>query len=319
MDFGFLGGIRINRSAVEARAKQLATRRTFKKEAQVAAYLNIVRCLDLTTLKGDDTEGRTRQLCGKALNPVKRTTLESLELPALPLTVGAVCVYPAMVRAAVAAVGGQIPVASVATGFPAGQTGVDVGNGQADFSAKWREIELAIKAGAKEVDIVITRPLVLNGKFDELYRELAAIHRDFGEKAKIKTILGVGDLRTLENVAKASAVAIAASADGDFIKTSTGFEETNATLEAGIVMARQIRASGRRIGLKPAGGIRTGKDAMLWYSLMLEELGEAWCFPELFRIGANSAEDGLLADIGRQLDHLANDGRYSSFDYQPVG
>ena len=302
-------GIRINRSAVEARAKTLGTRRTFKVEAQAAAYLNIIRCIDLTTLTGGDTEDRVRRLCGKALCPVDRALLSKFDLATMPLTVGAVCDYPNMVSAAVKALDGKVPVASVATGFPAGQT---------PLTTRLLEIEMALDSGAKEIDIVINRPLALAGEWHALYQELCYLRNACGDKAVMKTILAVGDLKTLDNVAKAAAVAIMASRDGDFIKTSTGFEETNATLEAGLVMARQIRESGRRIGLKPAGGIKTAKDAMLWYSLMLEELGEDWCFPQLFRIGASSGDGGLLIDLGRQLHHLAV-GRYSASHHQAMG
>ncbi len=300
--------IRINRSAVEARAKTLGTRRTFKVEAQAACYLNIVRCIDLTTLKGDDTEGRVERLCAKALNPVDRVLLGKMNLATLPITVGAVCVYPNLVPAAANALRGRVPVASVATGFPAGQT---------PYASREKEIEMAIGYGAAEIDIVIPRAKVFAGRWQSLYEELTLL-RDACGKARMKTILGVGDLKTLDNVAKAAAVAIAASRNGDFIKTSTGFEDTNATLETGLVMARQIRESGRRIGLKPAGGIKTAKDAMLWYALMLEELGEDWCRPELFRIGASSGQEGLLNDINRQLSHLVR-GTYSAFHRQSIG
>ena len=131
----------------------------------------------------------------------------------------------------------------------------------------------------------------------------------------MKIILGVGDLETMEQIARASEVALEVCRDGDFIKTSTGFEKTNATLEAGIVMARAIRESGKRVGLKPAGGVKTAKDAMLWYALMLEELGAEWCRPDLFRIGASGGPaDVLVGDLNRQLYHLESDGHYSAFN-----
>ena len=265
--------------------------------------------MDLTTLAGDDTPGRVRRLCAKALAPVEGETLAALGLDSLPLTAGAVCVYPAQVKTAVECLEGQIPVASVATGFPAGQTFIDV---------KLREIELAIRAGATEIDVVISREKVLTAKWKSLYDELVRYRQVCGSRARLKTILGVGNLETLANVAAASAVAILAGSD--FIKTSTGFEPTNATLPTGIVMVRQIRrfqASGllgsSRVGFKPAGGIRTGKEAMLWLILMLEELGEDWTKPHLFRIGAS----GLLTDIERQLRHLAF-GRYANAQYHPM-
>jgi deoxyribose-phosphate aldolase len=200
-------------------------------------------------------------------------------------------------------------VASVATGFPAGQT----------FSkVKLTEIDLAIKAGAREIDVVISREKALTGKWKSLYDEIVTYREICSARAKLKTIVGVGNLGTLANVAAASAVAIMAGSD--IIKTSTGFEPTNASLPSGLTMVRQIRrlmemgvTKNRPIGFKPAGGIRTAKDAMLWLILMLEELGPEWTKPDLFRIGAS----GLLTDLERQLRHLAF-GRYSNVQYRPM-
>lgn len=306
-DPGLVHAMRVNRSAIEARAVELGTRRTFKVEAQAAAYVTAIRCMDLTTLAGDDTAGRVARLCAKALHPVEPEILQALHLP--PITVAAVCVYPAQVQAAVDALGGRIPVASVATGFPAGQTFLGL---------KTKEIDLAIRAGATEIDIVISREKVLTGQWKSLYDEIVAYRNVCGARAKLKTILGVGNLETLSNVAAASAVAIMAGSDT--IKTSTGFEPTNATLETGLVMVRQIRRFmdlgllGKRIvGFKPAGGIRTAKDAMLWLTLMLEEMGPEWVSPDRFRLGASA----LLTDIERQLRHLAY-GRYSNAQYHPM-
>jgi deoxyribose-phosphate aldolase len=232
-----------------------------------------------------------------------------LGLAPLALTTGAVCVYPAQVRTAVEALGGRIPVASVATGFPAAQT---------YMSVKLKEIDLAIKDGAMEIDIVISREKVLTGKWKSLYDEIVAYRDVCGARAKLKTILGVGNLQTLTNIAAASAVAIMAGSDT--IKTSTGFEPSNATLPSGLVMVRQIRRfmdlgllDGHPVGFKPAGGIRSAKDSMLWLILMLEELGPEWTQPGLFRIGAS----GLLTDIERQLHHLAF-GRYANAEYHPM-
>ena len=309
-DLSLVNDIRVNRSAVEARAQTLGTRRTFKVEAQAAAYLRAVQCIDLTTLSGDDTSGRIERLGAKALKPISSEILEKLGIPDFYPTVGAVCVYPAMVKDAVSILGEKIPVASVATGFPAGQI---------PFFLKVKEIEYCLDEGATEIDIVISRKLVLEGKWQRLYEEIKFFRAVCGEKAKMKTILGVGDLKTLENVAKASAVAIMAGSD--FIKTSTGFEPTNATLEAGLIMARQIRrffqlSVPRKtiVGFKAAGGIKTAKDAMLWLILILEELGEDWAKPDFFRIGASS----LLNDLERQLYHLAT-GRYSAEHHHPMG
>jgi deoxyribose-phosphate aldolase len=307
-DIGLVQSLRVNRSAVEARAIELGTRRTFKVEAQVAAYLAAIRCIDLTTLAGDDTPGRVARLCAKAIMPLEHEIVQALGISS-PLTVGAVCVYPAQVKSAVQFLKGRIPVASVATGFPAGQTFQQL---------KLKEIDLAIKAGAMEIDVVISREKVLTGKWKSLYDEVVAYRDVCGSRAKLKTILGVGNLETLTNVAAASAVAIMAGSDT--IKTSTGFEPTNATLPTGLVMVRQIRRfidlgvlGKQRVGFKPAGGIRSAKDSMLWMTLMLEELGSDWTRPDLFRIGAS----GLLNDIERQLRHLAF-GRYANAQYHPM-
>jgi deoxyribose-phosphate aldolase len=309
-DIGLVQSIRVNRSAVEARATELGTRRSFKVEAQVAAYLAAIRCIDLTTLAGDDTAGRVARLCAKAIAPLEHEIIAAFGIGSLPLMVGAVCVYPAQVRTAVQCLHGRIPVASVATGFPAGQTFMNV---------KLTEIDLAIKAGASEIDVVISREKVLTGKWKALYDEIVTYREACAHRARLKTILGVGNLETLTNIAAASAVAIMAGSDT--IKTSTGFEPTNATLTSGLAMVRQIRRfadlgvlNDQRVGFKPAGGIRTAKDSMLWLTLMLEELGPEWTKPNLFRIGAS----GLLTDIERQLRHLAF-GRYSNAQYHPMG
>ena len=309
-DAGLIQSIRVNRSAVEARTAELGTRRTFKVEAQAAAYLAAIRCIDLTTLAGDDTPGKVARLCAKALAPVEQEIIAALGVGIQPLTTAAVCVYPAQVKTAVEALKGRIPVASVATGFPAAQTFMKI---------KLAEIDLAIKAGATEIDIVISREKVLTGKWKSLYDEIVAYRDMCGTRAKLKSILGVGNLETLSNIAAASAVAILAGSDT--IKTSTGFEPTNATLPVGLTMVRQIRRfhdmgmlKETKIGFKPAGGIRTAKDAMLWLTLMLEELGPEYTQPELFRMGAS----GLLTDIERQLRHLAF-GRYANAQYHPMG
>jgi deoxyribose-phosphate aldolase len=309
-DAGLIQSIRVNRSAVEARASELGTRRTFKVEAQAAAYLTAIRCIDLTTLSGDDTPGKVARLCAKALAPVEQEIIAALGVAMQPLTTAAVCVYPAQVKTAVEALHGRIPVASVATGFPAAQTFMKI---------KLAEIDMAIKAGATEIDIVISREKVLTGKWKSLYDEIVACREMCGTRAKLKTILGVGNLETLANIAAASAVAILGGSDT--IKTSTGYEPTNATLPVGLIMVRQIRrfhdmgmVKGKQIGFKPAGGIRTAKDAMLWLTLMLEELGPEYTQPQLFRMGAS----GLLTDIERQLRHLAF-GRYANAQYHPMG
>lgn len=302
--------VHINRSAVEARAQTLGTRRTFKVEAQAAAYLRAITCMDLTTLAGDDTRGKVERLCAKALRPVNPELLDKLGVKEMSLTVGAVCLYHELIAPAVAVLKGRIPIAAVSTGFPAGQTPMEV---------KLKEIEYSIAAGATEIDVVISRSLALTGQWKKLYEQIKLFKEACRDKAKMKTILGVGNLGTLETVAKTSAVAIMAGSD--FIKTSTGFETTNATLEAGLVMVREIRrfvslrgTDNCKVGFKPAGGIRTAKDAMQWLILMKEELGDEWTKPDLFRIGASA----LLTDIERQLWHLST-GRYSAVHHHAMG
>ncbi|WP_336801519.1 deoxyribose-phosphate aldolase [Kaistia sp. MMO-174] len=293
-------GAQVNTSAAERRAATLTTRRTVKKEYQAAWLVKAVTLIDLTTLAGDDTPGRVQRLCAKARRPFREDLVEALGLQANPPKVGAVCVYPTMVAPAVKALEGSgIPVASVATGFPAGLT---------PLKQRLEEIHYAVGEGAHEIDIVITRAHVLNGDWQALYDEVAAMREACGE-AHLKAILATGDLKTLRNVYKASMVAMQAGAD--FIKTSTGKEDVNATLPVSLVMCRAIRdylaLTGFKIGFKPAGGLRTAKDAMAWLILMKEELGNDWLEPDLFRIGASS----LLADIERQIEHYVT-GRYSS-------
>ena len=290
----------VNASAVERRAATLTTRRSVKKEWQAAWLVKAMTCIDLTTLSGDDTPGRVRRLCAKARRPLSDELLAALDLAEMDLTVAAVCVYPTMVVPAVKALEGSgIPVASVATGFPAGLT---------PLKQRLDEIRYAVSEGAAEIDIVITRAHVLNREWRALYDEVAAMREACGA-AHLKTILGTGDLKTLRNVYAASMVAMQAGAD--FIKTSTGKEDVNATLPVSLVMLRALRdyreRAGVDIGFKPAGGLRTAKDALAWLILMREELGVQWMQPDLFRIGAS----GLITDIERQLDHYAT-GRYSA-------
>lgn len=290
--------VQVNLSATERRAASLGTRRTVKKEWQAAWLLQAIRCIDLTTLAGDDTAGRVARLCAKARQPVRGDLLEALGVG--PITVGAVCVYPTMVPYAVRALEGSgIPVASVATGFPAGLTPLPL---------RLAEIAYAVEQGAEEIDIVITREHVLTANWQALYDEVAAMRHACGA-AHMKAILGTGDLRTLTNVYRASMVAMQAGAD--FIKTSTGKEEVNATLPVSLTMVRALRdyrdLTGHRVGFKPAGGLKTAKDAMAWLILMKEEMGTRWMQPDLFRIGASS----MLGDIERQLEHHVT-GRYSA-------
>ncbi len=292
----------VNLSAAERRAATLTTRRTVKKAWQAAWLVRAIECIDLTTLAGDDTPGRVERLCAKARQPLRPDLADALGLSGYGLHTGAVCVYPSMVAGAVKALEGTgIPVASVATGFPAGLT---------PLSTRLAEIRYAVEQGAHEIDIVIHRAQVLTGDWPALYDELRQMRAACGH-AHMKAILATGELKTLTNVYRASMVAMMAGAD--FIKTSTGMEAVNATLPVSLVMVRAIRdylaLTGLHVGFKPAGGIRAAKDAIAWLILMKEELGNEWLRPDLFRIGASS----LLGDIERQIEHYVT-GRYSSAD-----
>lgn len=293
-------GVQVNLSAVERRAATLPARRSVKKEYQAAWLVKALTCIDLTTLAGDDTPARVQRLCAKAKRPLGDELVEALGLADAPPKVGAVCVYPAMVPAAVKALAGSgIPVASVATGFPSGLT---------PLPQRLAEIRYAVEEGAEEIDIVINRQQVFAQDWQALYDEVVAMREACGP-AHLKAILATGDLKTLRNVYKASMVAM--QAGSDFIKTSTGKEDVNATLPVSLVMLRALRdygeETGFKIGFKPAGGLKTAKDALNWQFLMKEELGRRWLEPDLFRIGASS----LLGDIERQLEHFVT-GRYSA-------
>lgn len=307
LNLDWLEGLDVNFSAVERRTSTLLGRRTVKKEWQAAWLLKAIACMDLTTLSGDDTPGRVKRLCAKARQPLRNDIVEALGIEKLHLTTGAVCVYHEMVETAVRALEGtNIPVAAVAAGFP---------HGLSPLKQRLQEIRESVTAGAREIDIVITRGHVLTGNWQALYDEVKAFREACGE-AHLKSILATGELATMRNVAKASMVAMMAGSD--FIKTSTGKESVNANLNVTMVMIRMIREffdeTGYKIGYKPAGGIATAKDVMNYQFLMKEELGNEWLQPDLFRIGASS----LLADIERQLEHFIT-GRYSANNRHPVG
>ena len=298
--------IQINLTGTETRAATLTTRRTVKKEYQAAWLVKAMQCIDLTTLAGDDTAGRVHRLAAKARRPLRDDIVAALGLSDNPPTVGAVCVYPTMVGPAVKALHGSgIPVASVATGFPTGLT---------PLPQRLAEIRYAVDMGAGEIDIVINRAQVLCQEWSALYDEICAMREACGE-AHMKAILATGDLKTLRNVYKASMVAMMAGAD--FIKTSTGKEDVNATLPVSLIMLRALRdygdLTGEMIGFKPAGGLRTAKDALNWLILMKEELGVRWMQPDLFRIGAST----MLSDIERQLEHYVT-GRYSATSHHAL-
>ena len=298
LDLDWVRRMQANTSAIERRAATLPGRRTVKKDYQAAWLCKAISCIDLTTLAGDDTAGRVHRLCAKARQPVRADLLKALGMEGL--TVGAVCVYHDMIEPAVEALEGSgIPVAAVSTGFPAGLS---------PFHLRVKEIEESVKAGAREIDIVISRRHVLTGDWQALYDEMRTFRAACGD-AHVKAILATGELGTLRNVARASVVCMMAGAD--FIKTSTGKESVNATLPVSLVMIRAIRdyyaRMGVRVGYKPAGGISKAKDALVYLALIKEELGDDWLSPHLLRFGASS----LLGDIERQLEHHVT-GRYSA-------
>jgi deoxyribose-phosphate aldolase len=259
LDLDWVAAVQANTSAIERRAATLPGRRSVKKEFQAAWLLKAISLIDLTTLSGDDTVGRVQRLCAKARQPVRAEMLEALGMPGL--TTGAVCVYHEMVETAVRALEGtNIPVAAVSTGFPAGLS---------PFHLRIAEIGESVKAGAREIDIVISRRHALTGNWQALYDEMAEMRAACGD-AHVKAILATGELGSLRNVARASLVCMMAGAD--FIKTSTGKESVNATLPVSLVMIRAIRdyeaRTGFKVGYKPAGGIAKAKDALVYLSLM---------------------------------------------------
>jgi deoxyribose-phosphate aldolase len=277
--------------AAEERAASLA-KRSLKKEAKVWGLNLAISMIDLTTLEGKDTRGKVYALCQKAMRP------DPLDhnVP----HVAAVCVYPALIPFVKPALAGSgVHIASVATGFPSGQTFIDL---------KVQETRDAVAAGADEIDMVIDRGAFLSGDYQKVFDEVAEIKEACGP-AHLKVILETGELANYDQVRKASLIAMYAGAD--FIKTSTGKESVNATLPVGLVMVRAIRSyherTGQLIGFKPAGGISTARQALDWLVLIKEEFGRRWLEPDLFRFGASS----LLTDIERQLEHHLS-GRYSA-------
>ena len=295
LDLSWVKAVQANTSAIERRAATLPGRRSVKKDFQAAWLCKAISLMDLTTLSGDDSEGRVRLLCAKARQPVRADLLKTLGMEGL--TTGAICVYHDMVETAVDALRGtKIPVAAVSTGFPAGLSPLHL---------RLAEIGESVNAGAQEIDIVITRRHVLQGNWQALYDEMAQMRAACGD-AHVKAILATGELGSLRNVARASVVCMMAGAD--FIKTSTGKEPINATLPVTLTMIRAIRdyhdRTGIRVGYKPAGGISKAKDALVYLSMIKDELGDRWLKPDLFRFGASS----LLGDIERQLEHHVTGG-----------
>ena len=298
--------ININRSAVERRASTLSGRRSVKKQWQAAWLLKALSCIDLTTLAGDDTPSNVQRLCAKAKSPVRLDVLKAMGMQDENIHVGAVCVYHNFIKEAVKGLrGSSIPVAAVSTGFPAGNI---------PLKERIKQIEISVAAGAKEIDIVVSRDLIIQSDWKKLYNEVSACRKACGD-AHMKTILATGEISTYTKVAKASWVSMMAGSD--FIKTSTGKEPVNATLPVSLVMIRTIREyyelTGYKVGFKPAGGISKAKQAVNWLVLIKEELGNDWLTPDLFRFGASS----LLGDIERQLEHFVT-GRYSAAFRHPM-
>jgi deoxyribose-phosphate aldolase len=284
----------VDQVATAERAASLATR-SIKKDAKLWALTMAVRMVDLTTLEGADTPGKVRDLCAKARRPDPAD-------PDVP-PVAAVCIYPDLVREARAGVAGTpIAVASVATAFPSGRSSLAV---------KLADVADAINAGADEVDMVIDRGAFLSGRYGQVYEEVRAVREACGP-ARLKVILETAELATLDNVARASWLAMLAGAD--FIKTSTGKVSPAATPVVAHVMLAAARdfaeATGRRVGVKVAGGVRTAKDAIRYLVLVKETAGEEWLTPALFRIGASSLLNDLLMQRSKQLT-----GVYAGPDY----
>ncbi|NNJ65784.1 MAG: deoxyribose-phosphate aldolase [Xanthomonadales bacterium] len=285
---------RVDQVGVDERVARFRSR-SIKKTSKIAALRMVLSMIDLTTLEGMDTRGKVRQLCSKARN------LHGA-LPGLP-HVAAVCVYPNMVAVAREALAGSdIRVASVATGFPSGMT---------DLSLKLEETRAAVAAGADEIDMVISRGAFLSGDHRHVFDEIVAIKQACGE-AHLKVILETGELNTLDNVRRASWLAMHAGAD--FIKTSTGKVQPAATMEVTLVMLQAIRdyyrETGRRVGMKPAGGISKAKLAVHYLVMLRETLGQAWMSPEWFRFGASSLANDVLMQLVKQ-----ETGAYQSSDY----
>src|ERR671938_42144 len=280
--------------ALEERASSVA-KRSIKREAKVFALDLAIRMMDLTTLEGQDTPGKVAALASKAIRPDPAD-------PNVP-SVAAICVYPNLVPTAVERTRGTaVRVASVATAFPSGQSPLE---------AKLAEVRWVVEQGADEVDMVIDRGAFLSGRYAKVYDEIVRVKEACGD-AHLKVILETGELGTYDNVRRASLLAIAGGAD--FIKTSTGKLQSAATLPVTLVMLEAIRdvydETGRKVGMKPAGGVRTAKNAVQYLVLVHETLGPEWLTPDRYRFGASS----LLNDILMQL-RKENTGRYQSPDY----
>ena len=294
--------VTVDRVMADARAASFATR-SLKTQTKDAGLRLALSMLDLTTLEGKDSPEKVRSLCAKAIRPMPddlRVLGERLP------SVGAVCVYPSMVPIAREALEGSgVKVASVATGFPSGQYPLDI---------RLRDTERAIADGADEIDMVINRGAFHAGKYDivaQEIREVTAVCAASSHEVHLKVILETGELETYDNIRRASDMAIEHIRPGDFIKTSTGKVSPAATMPVTLVMLEAIRdawlSSGKRIGMKPAGGIRTAKQSLHYLVMVKETLGDAWLTPELFRFGASSLGDDILRQIVRRKT-----GRYTA-------
>jgi deoxyribose-phosphate aldolase len=284
----------VDQVGVEERAASLS-RRSIKRESKLFALDLAIRMMDLTTLEGADTPGKVAALASKAMRPDP----SDLTIP----PVAAVCIYPNLIEAARERLGDSgVKVASVATAFPSGQTPTDI---------KVVEAARAAELGADEIDMVIDRGAFLSGNYARVYEEVRRVKEAVGE-AHLKVILETGELGTYDNVRRASLLAVAGGAD--FIKTSTGKIQPAATLPVTLVMLEAIRdvyeETGRRIGMKPAGGIRHAKQAVQYLVLLHETLGPEWLTPDLFRFGASSLLNDVLLQIRKEKT-----GRYQSPDY----
>ncbi|KAJ2946916.1 hypothetical protein O0L34_g16257 [Tuta absoluta] len=300
LDLKVLQNVHVNKSNVDAQIDRiLASNPVSSRDNFHNWLLKAVSVIDLTTLSGDDTNSNVTRLCAKAAHPLNSNLVKKLGLPEGKITTAAVCVYPNRVADAYNVIKRlellkEIQIASVATGFPSGLY---------PLHSRLQEIKEAINNGATEIDVVLDRSLVLTGQWHKVFDEVSQMRKACGE-AHLKVILGVGELGTYENIYKASMVSMLAGAD--FIKTSTGKEAVNATLPVGLVMCRAIRnfylMTGIKVGLKPAGGIKTPRDAVNWLVLVRTELGADWLSPQLFRIGASSLLDVIEQYLDKNTD-----------------
>jgi deoxyribose-phosphate aldolase len=284
----------VDQVGIEERVESLR-RRSIKRESKVWALDLAIRMMDLTTLEGKDTPGKVRALCNKGIRPQPGD-------PTIP-SVAAICIYPTFIPEAKEALAGStVKVASVATAFPSGQTFRDI---------KLAETKAAVAAGADEIDMVIDRGAFLAGDYVTVFEEIVDV-KDAAGSAHLKVILETGELETYDNVRRASVLAMAAGAD--FIKTSTGKVTPAATVPVTLVMLEAIRdferATGRQVGMKPAGGIRTAKEAIHYLVVLYETLGPRWMTPDWFRFGASS----LLNDVLMQIEKERT-GRYQAPDH----